>query len=118
MIDTALRIYFAHGLRAKGGSFFRRLFAPSVASTVLRAAQKENIAQAVAYGISAGYLRGEQPSIDHHEITPARHPQCIELLDTETRLRAFVESHQELLTGTDLVFLKAVAELAAPNGRR
>ncbi len=60
-------------------------------------ARQANIAQAMLHQVSSGYLPGERLSHHHPELTGMRHPQCLELLDTEQRLREFMREHAEEL---------------------
>ena len=53
--------------------------------------------QAMLHQISSGYLPGEQLSHQHPEISGMRHPQCLELVDTEERLRDFMREHADEL---------------------
>ncbi len=53
--------------------------------------------QAILHHVSSGYLPGERLSHQHPEISGMRHPQCLELVDTEERLRDFMREHADEL---------------------
>lgn len=103
---AALRLYFPGATRAKARRFWHHLSAPALVHHLLDAARRANIVQAMVHPISAGYLPGERLSHHHPELTGMRHPQCLELLDTEVRLRAFIFAHAEELRKVHVVLLK------------
>lgn len=90
---AALRLYFPMSARANVARFWHHLSAPALAHHLLAVARKADIVQAMLHPVSAGYLPGERLSHRHPELTGMRHPQCLELLDTEQRLRDFVAEH-------------------------
>lgn len=94
---TALRLYFPHSVRAKPTRFWHHLTAPALSHRLLDAAKRVGIKQALLHTAQAGYLPGQKMSHHHVESTPARHPLCIELIDSEVRLRAFLHAHEEEL---------------------
>lgn len=94
---TALRLYFAQGARAQLTRFWHHLSAPALSHRLLTAAKRNGIQQALLYQVHAGFLPGQQLSHHHFESAPARHPLCIELVDTEARLRDFLRHHAEEL---------------------
>lgn len=57
--------------------------------------------------VSSGYLPGERLSHSHAEVLDMRHPQCLELLDSEQRLRAFMHEHAGELNKVHAVLLLA-----------
>lgn len=65
--------------------------------------------------VSAGYLPGERISHQHPELTGMRHPECLELLDTEQHLRAFMREHAEELNKVHAVLF--LCELPLPHKR-
>ena len=62
------------------------------------------------YRVSSCYLPGEQLSHHYPELTAMRHPQCVELVDTEPKLRTFMRLHAEELTKVHAVLF--LCELA------
>jgi len=92
---TAVRLYFPISARAKGTRFWHRLSAPALGHHLLQAARLAHIQQAVMHHIAAGYLPGDKLAHTHPESTSGRLPQCIELIDSESRLRKFLHDHAE-----------------------
>ncbi|MFT3801925.1 MAG: hypothetical protein QM766_11965 [Burkholderiaceae bacterium] len=90
---AALRLYFPTGAKASATRFWHRLSAPALARHLLQVAVEGDIMQAMLHPVITGYLPGERMSHHHPELTDMRHPQCLELLDTEPRLRAFMHEH-------------------------
>ncbi len=103
---TAVRLYFPLSARTKGGHFWHRLTAPGLGHHLLRAAKRAHIHQAVMIKIEAGYLPGDKLQHDHLEGRPARLPQCIELVDTETKIRRFLREHAHDLDGVKVVLYR------------
>ncbi|MEA9980075.1 hypothetical protein, partial [Pseudomonas sp. RTS4] len=102
---TALHLYFPAASRAKVTRFWHYLSAPALAQHLLTIARGANIEQAMLRHITAGYLPGQRLSLHHPEVNSMRHPQCLELLDTEDRLRAFMHEHAEELRKVRAVLL-------------
>lgn len=93
----ALRLYFPSGSRANPTRFWHHLSAPALAQHLLAAAKQAHLQQVLLYQVASGYLKGER--VTHHQIDGShmRHPQCLELIDTEMQLRAFMHAHSEEL---------------------
>jgi len=94
---TALRLYFPLSAKAKATRFWHHLSAPVLAHHLLTVARRDGIQQAVLHHIDAGYLVGEKLSLHHPETVSMRHPQCLELIDSEKHLRKFLRDHAEEL---------------------
>jgi hypothetical protein len=92
-----LRLYFPANSRAKATRLWHRLGAPALAQHLLEVARRSGIQQALLYPIGSGYLPGERLTHHHLEDHALRHLQCLELLDSETRLRTFMQEHAEEL---------------------
>ncbi|WP_321817287.1 MULTISPECIES: DUF190 domain-containing protein [unclassified Paraburkholderia] len=102
---AALRLYFPIATRARATRFWHRLSAPALAHHLIAVAKRSNIMQAMLHHVSAGYMPGERLSHHHPEVNGMRHPQCLELVDTETRLRQFMRDHAEELRKVHAVLL-------------
>lgn len=94
---AALRLYFPTATRARVTRFWHHLSAPALAHHLLKVAQQARIAQAMLHTVSAGYLPGTRLSHHHPELTGMTHPQCLELVDSEQRLRDFMAQHADEL---------------------
>lgn len=109
---VALRLYFPTATKAKVTRFWYHLSAPALAHHLLTVAKKANIVQAILHQVGSGYLPGERLSHHHPELTGMRHPQCLELLDTEERLRKFMHEHREELRKVHAVLFLCELPLA------
>jgi len=94
---TALRLYFPQAARAKPTRFWHHLTAPALSHRLITAAKRAGIQQALVHNVHAGFLPGQKLSHHHVETAPARHPLCLELIDSEARLRDFLRQHAEEL---------------------
>ena len=103
---TALRLYFPVSAKAKATRFWHRLSAPALAHHLLAVARRAGIQQAMLHHIDAGYLAGEKLSVHHPEVSSMRHPQCLELIDTEKHLRKYLHDHAEELQKVRAVLFK------------
>lgn len=103
---AALRLYFPVSARAAATRFWHRLSAPALAQHLLTAAKKSGIRQAILHPIQAGYLKGQQLTHHHPEVVSMKHPQCVELVDSESRLREFLHDHAAELHKVEAVLLK------------
>jgi PII-like signaling protein len=107
MSDKAvLRIYFHYGAKLKREGFWAKLTAPPYGTYLLSLAKKQGIEQAARQRISAGYLSKEPISYDMSEIPPDRLPQCLELIDSESKLRGFLKKNGADLKQSRSVLLK------------
>jgi PII-like signaling protein len=109
---TALRLYFPLSARARATRFWHRLSAPALGQHLLHAAHRARIQQAVLHPVAAGYLPGDRMSQTHLESSPGRLPQCIELIDTESRLRRFLHDHAEELKKVRVVLYRCELPLS------
>lgn len=103
---TALRLYFPQAARAKPTRFWHHLTAPALSHRLLTAARRSGIQQALLHRVHAGYLPGHKMTHQHVETTPAHHPLCIELIDAEERLRAFLNEHADELNHVRVVLFR------------
>ena len=94
---TVLRLYFQHGAPVSGRQGWRRLLGRPLAHELLEAAKAQDIEQAIAFNVTAGYLAGDALHHGHHEHMPLKHPQCVELIDHPDKIAAFLEHNQPLL---------------------
>ncbi|SDU13741.1 hypothetical protein [Pseudomonas mediterranea] len=92
-----LQLYFPSASRARVTRFWHRLSPPALAQHLLRVATAAKIEQVMLRTVTAAYLPGQRLTHHHPELGGMRHPQCLELLDTESRLRAFLSDHAEEL---------------------
>lgn len=103
---TILRLYFHHGAKVQGKTRWRRLTAPDLHWHLPRLAKEFGIQQAVLHRVHTGYLKGDDLHHDHHEVTPHRLPQCLELIDQEAKLREFIAVHSAVLQHVKIILIR------------
>lgn len=104
----SLRLYFHHSERAHArhpARFWQRVTRQSLARQLLSHANRAGIEQAVLHRVHAGYLNGDRLHHEHVEATHHRFPHCIELIDLESKVRAFWAAHGTELKNVRAVFL-------------
>lgn len=112
----ALRLYFPLKARASATRFWHRLSAPALAHHLMTAAHRAGINQVVLLHVQAGYLAGNKLSQHHADVTSMAHPQCLELLDNEHRLRKFLHEHAAELHKVRAVLFRCELPLHVPPG--
>ncbi|MGE3682645.1 MAG: DUF190 domain-containing protein [Bdellovibrionales bacterium] len=111
MNSTILRIYMPVKARGKGKlSIFQKLFSSSLVGYLLKEAKAFGTEQSIFQRVFGGYLKDRKLVFDQAEIAPPDLPQCVELIDQETKLRSFVEKYRDQLEGCRVVLFKT-AEL-------
>ena len=75
---TVSRLYFEHDIPVVGR---RKLLGQTLAHELLKAAQAQGIEQALAFNVTAGYLRGDALHHGHHEYMPVKHPPYMESIN-------------------------------------
>lgn len=103
---TTLRLYFHHGAKVHGKTRWHKLTAPLLHWHLPRLAKEFGIQQAVLHRVHIGYLKGDDLHHDHHEVTPHRLPQCLELIDQEEKLREFVAVHRADLKHVRIILIR------------
>jgi len=102
---TALRLYFHHSATIEPKTFLQKLSATTVASHVMKNAHEHGIEQVLVHHVQSGYLPGDKPQHRNVEHYHPRLPHCIELIDIESKLRAFWESHGPQLKNVRALFI-------------
>ncbi|NVO33514.1 DUF190 domain-containing protein, partial [Hymenobacter lapidiphilus] len=87
-----------HGTPVAGRQGWRKLLGQTLAHELLKAAKALHIEQAIAFNVTAGYLRGDALHHGHVEHMDLKHPQCVELIDSPDQIARFLEQNQPLLT--------------------
>jgi PII-like signaling protein len=111
---TALRLYCPLSAKASVTRLWHKFSAPNLAQHLLVFARRSNIKQALLYHVSAGYLPGEKLSHDLPEGSSMKHPQCLELIDTEEKIRQFLQEHKHELHKVRVVLFRCELPLLNP----
>jgi PII-like signaling protein len=104
---ATLRIYFEHGKKIHGHSFWKKLHAPTFDREILKRAKAFDLYQVLNFNVSKGYLKGADIQWGHAENVHFRHPQVIEIIDTESRIMDFVTKQKTFLQEANLVLVKS-----------
>ncbi|MBJ3813847.1 DUF190 domain-containing protein [Shimwellia pseudoproteus] len=92
-----LRCYFPHGARLNAEGFWKKLRSQPLGLYLIKEAKRADIQQALLISAHAGYLAGHPLRYRHPEYVSIQHPDCVELIDSKPRLKAFAEQHREQL---------------------
>ena len=93
MKTRILRIYMRTAAKVKGElSFWKRIFQNDLSWYLVKKAKESGIEQAIAQRATAGYLKGKKIAVDGVEVIPPDLPVCVELVDSEEKLRSFISS--------------------------
>ena len=103
---SVLRLYFAASDVHRTDSWWKRLTPQPLGSYLLRQAKEMGIEQALLHRVIGGYLKSQELVMDTGEISPARLPQCLELVGDEDLLQAFLKQNSEQLKPVRSVFLR------------
>ena len=103
---SILRLYFTAAQIRHVDSWWKKLAPQSLGEYLLRSAKKSGLEQALLHRVIGGYLRDHDLAMDTGEISPARLPQCLELVGPEPALQAFLQANQEHLKKVRTVFLR------------
>ncbi|MGE8258321.1 MAG: DUF190 domain-containing protein [Stenotrophomonas sp.] len=113
---AAMRLYFPASSLAGAKTLWHRVIPRRLSGYLLQAAHEEGIQQAIHHHVVAGYLRDDPLSHGYGENSPMKHPHCIELIDTEQRLRAFAARHADEFCKARVLVIHGAEELG-PAGR-
>jgi len=103
---VALRLYFTHSAKVSPSKLWHRLTRPALVTHLLHRARSAGIEQAIVHHVQEGYLAGEKVRHRHVEHVHHKLPQCLELIDVESKIKAFWEAHSRELAGVRAVFLE------------
>jgi PII-like signaling protein len=107
MDPAVLRIYMPVTAKRKGRlTLWQKMFSSALSGFLLKEAKAFGIEQAIYQRVFGGYLKGQKLVFDLGEYTPPEFPQVVELLDQETKIRAFVEKYRDQLSDCRAVILK------------
>jgi len=102
-----LRIYMRSASKVKGElSFWRRLFGADLSWYLVKQAKEKGVEQAIALRASVGYLKGKKIAVDGVEVIPPDLPVCVELIDSEEKLRSFTSEFKPQLEECKVVLFE------------
>jgi H+/Cl- antiporter ClcA/PII-like signaling protein len=103
---TVLRLYFTASEMRRADSWWKRLAPQSLGPYLLQQAKDIGIEQALLHRVIGGYLKNQSLVMDTGEISPARLPQCLELVGEEDMIQAFLKNNKDHLKNVRTVFLR------------
>ena len=103
---VTLRIYFEYGQKTKGHSFWKKLHSGGFDRELLKKAKAFDLHQVLNFTVSKGYFNHAEIQWGQSESMHFRHPQVIEILDTEIKIMDFIKKEEILLQETKLVMVK------------
>ena len=115
---AVLRLYFPAVTMRQPDSWWKRGTPQTLGDFLLKRAKDHGIKQALLHRILGGYSKTQDLASDAGELSPARLPQCLELIGDEENLQSFLKQNKEHVRKARLVFLHArQAKAEAAIGR-
>jgi len=108
---TTIRLYFEYGKKAKGLSFWQRIWNNSFSTELLKRAKAKGIEQVICFNVTKGYLQNQPIQWGITEIVSAKHPQCIEMSDLESKIISFLNEQKQLLDKQKIILVKNEIEI-------
>lgn len=108
---TTIRLYFEYGKKAKGLSFWKRIWNNSFSTELLKRAKEKDIEQVICFNVTKGYLQNQPIQWGITEIVSAKHPQCIEMTDFESKIISFLNEQKQLLDKQKIILVKNEIEI-------
>ncbi len=106
-----IRLYYDYGKKAKGLSFWKRIWNNNFSSELLKRAKENGIEQVLCFNVTKGYLQHQSIQWGINEITPSKHPQCIEMTDFESKILTFLKEQKQLLEKQKIIIVKNETEI-------
>lgn len=88
-----VRIYFKYGQKSRQLTFWEKFWNGSLGNKLLKSAKKQNIYQATIFTANAGYLGYGNIVYNVSELPSIDNTVCLELIDKEPKLQAFLEDN-------------------------
>lgn len=108
---VTIRLYFEYGKKAKGLSFWKRIWNNSFSSELLKRAKTSGIEQVICFNVTKGYLQNQSIQWGITEIPSSKHPQCIEMTDIESKITSFLDEQKQLLDKQQIILVKNEIEI-------
>ncbi|GEM68016.1 hypothetical protein SMI01S_16220 [Sphingobacterium mizutaii NBRC 14946 = DSM 11724] len=108
---TTIRLYFEYGKKVKGLSFWKRIWNNRFSAELLKSAKEKGIEQVIYFNVTKGYLQNQPIQWGITEIVSAKHPQCIEMTDFESKIISFLNEQKQLLGKQKIILVKNEIEI-------
>lgn len=103
---SVLRLYFSASEMRRADSWWKRFAPQSLCSYLLQQAKEYGIERALLHRVIGGYLKDQELALETGEMSPARLPQCLELIGEEEDLHSFLKHNRDYLINVKSVFLR------------
>ncbi len=100
-----LRLYFSASEMRWADSWWKRIAPQALGPYLLKEAKEQGIEQALLHRVIGGYHKGQSLVMETAEVSPARLPQCLELVGDEEDLKSFIKHNRNHLAKVPVVFL-------------
>lgn len=94
--------------KPKGLTFWQKLWKGSLSWYLAQKAKEFGIEQAIIQRISGGYLKGNKLVSNISESIPDDFPSCLEMIDTEEKLRSFVLKFKDQIEGCRVLLFRSM----------
>lgn len=108
---TTIRLYYEFGKKAKGLSFWKRIWNNDFSTELLKRAKEKRIEQIICFNVTKGYLLNQPIQWGITETVSAKHPQCIEMTDFESKITSFLNEQKQLLDKQKIILVKNEIEI-------
>ncbi|TXF74812.1 DUF190 domain-containing protein [Chryseobacterium sp.] len=108
---SVLRIYFEFGKKVETHGFWKKMWHSSLKEYLLKKAKESDIKQALYFEAKSGYLNFEDIKNHHSEVPHMHHPICLELIDTDEKIKEFLETNRETLNGVKAIIINRDSEI-------
>lgn len=103
---VTIRLYFEYGEKAKGLSFWKRIWNNNFSAELLKKAKEKGIEQVIYFNVTKGYFQNQAIQWGIGEIPSSKYPQCIEMTDCESKIVSFVKEQKTLLDKQQIILVK------------
>lgn len=108
MEKSILRIYFPISAKVKAKrSFWQKFMGMGFGDYLLKCAKEFGIEQALFQRVIGGYLKDQKLAFEQAEVNPPYYPQCLEFIDSEEKLKSFVEVFKDEISPYSIFIFKA-----------
>lgn len=108
---VTIRLYFEYGKKADGISFWKSIWNNNFSTELLKRAKEKGVEQVICFNVTKGYLQNRSIQWGITEIISAKHPQCIEMTDFESKIISFLNEQKQLLDKQKIILVKSEIEI-------
>lgn len=102
-----IRIYFESGQKVNDHSFWKKLYSSDFSTELINRAKAFGLRQVLHLNVSKGYLNHQKINWGISEIRHNKHPNLIEISDSESKINQFLDEQKNLLQETNVLIVKS-----------